>query len=90
MKRILTLLTVTILFLTYALVSQESTGAFLDLKSLKNNEITTDNKSQIVDRAAFKDKEKFHEMMKTALKNIARKLKTPKRNLWQKWTEPPK
>ena len=69
MKRILTLLTVTILFLTYALVSQESTGAFLDLKSLKNNEITTDNKSQIVDRAAFKDKEKFHEMMKTALKN---------------------
>lgn len=69
MKKILTLLTVTILFLTYALVSQESTGAFLDLKQLKNNEITTDNKSQVIDRAAFKDKEKFHEMMKTALKN---------------------
>lgn len=69
MKRILTILTVTILFLTYALVSQESTGAFLDLKNLKNNEITTDNKSQVIDRAAFKDKEKFHEMMKTALKN---------------------
>jgi hypothetical protein len=68
-KRILTLLTVTILFLTYALVSQESAGAFLDLKTLKNNEITTDNKSQVIDRAAFKDKEKFHEMMKTALKN---------------------
>ncbi|MBP7284538.1 MAG: hypothetical protein KBA66_23335 [Leptospiraceae bacterium] len=69
MKRILTILTVTILFLTYALVSQDNPGAFLDLKSLKNNEITTDNKSQVIDRAAYKDKEKFHEMMKTALKN---------------------
>ncbi|HMW04508.1 MAG TPA: hypothetical protein PK079_21845 [Leptospiraceae bacterium] len=69
MKKILTLLTVTILFLTYALVSQENTGTFLDLKQLKNNEITTDNKSQVIDRSAYKDKEKFHEMMKTALKN---------------------
>ena len=69
MKKISIILTVTILFLTYALVSQDSPGAFLDLKTLKNNEITTDNKSQVIDRAAFKDKEKFHEMMKTALKN---------------------
>ena len=69
MKRILTILTVAILFLTYALVSQDNPGAFLDLKSLKNNEITTDNKSQVIDRASYKDKEKFHEMMKTALKN---------------------
>ena len=69
MKKISIILTVTILFLTYALVSHDSPGAFLDLKTLKNNEITTDNKSQVIDRAAFKDKEKFHEMMKTALKN---------------------
>ena len=69
MKKISIIHTVTILFLTYALVSQDSPGAFLDLKTLKNNEITTDNKSQVIDRAAFKDKEKFHEMMKTALKN---------------------
>ncbi len=68
MKKILPILATTILFLGYALVSQESNSAFLDLKTLKNNEITVDNKSSAIDKNTT-DKEKFHEQIKAALKN---------------------
>lgn len=57
-----------ILSLSFALVSQETTNSFLDLKTLKNNEITVDNKTQAIDKNT-QDKEKFHEQVKTALKN---------------------
>lgn len=60
--------TAILLFLGYTLVSQDTSSVYLDLRNIKNNEITVDNKSSVIDKNT-KDKEKFHEQVKAALRN---------------------